>query len=109
MITSAAKVAVLGQTVARQIFSTATNPIGQTIRLGNTLFRHRLTPDQPDDFSIKDFKEIADQVSETNRVMTMFLASIAASPSGLARSGCAWPSGPRPRRCGCSSSWRRSC
>jgi putative ABC transport system permease protein len=143
MITSAAKVAILGQSVAHQIFSTATNPIGQTIRVSNTPFRvagvmeakgagingedmddfviipwttaqrrmvrisylkdvytsaisasaieeakaqitallrqrHHLTLDQPDDFNIKDFKEIADQVTETNRVMTLFLASIAA-------------------------------
>jgi putative ABC transport system permease protein len=143
MIASAAKVAVLGQSVVRQLFSTATNPIGQTIRVSNTPFkvvgvlaakgagingedmddtviipwttaqrrmvrinylkdiwisaasptvieeaktqmtallrqRHRLTQDQPDDFGIKDFKEIADQVSETNKVMTMFLASVAA-------------------------------
>jgi putative ABC transport system permease protein len=143
MVNTAAKVAVLGQSVARQLFSTATNPIGETIRVTNTPFRvvgvlapkgagingedmddfviipwttaqrrmvrinylkdvwvsaatastidaaktqmiallrqrHRLTADQPDDFNIKDFKEIADQVSETNRVMTMFLASVAA-------------------------------
>jgi putative ABC transport system permease protein len=143
MISGAAKVAVLGQSVARQLFSTATNPIGQSIRVSNTPFRvvgvlapkgagingedmddfviipwttaqrrmvrinylkdvwtaavsdtliddakkqmsallrqrHRLTSDQPDDFNIKDFKEIADQVSETNRVMTVFLAGIAA-------------------------------
>jgi ABC-type antimicrobial peptide transport system permease subunit len=40
--------------------------------------RHHLTSDQPDDFNIKDFKEIADQISDTNRVMTLFLACIAA-------------------------------
>ena len=143
MINSAAKVAILGQSVSRQLFSTATNPIGQTIRVSNTPFRvvgimaskgagvsgedmddfviipwttaqrrmvhirylkdvwvsaasagaigeakrqmtallrmrHHLTADQPDDHSIKDFKEIADQVSETNRIMTAFLASVAA-------------------------------
>jgi putative ABC transport system permease protein len=143
MVSSAAKVAVLGNTVAGQLFSTATNPIGQTIRVSNTPFkdvgilakkgagvngedlddfviipwttaqrrmvhinylkdiylsaasadaigeakkqitallrqRHRIAPDQPDDHSIKDFKEIADQVGETNRTMTAFLASVAA-------------------------------
>src|SRR5439155_17812202 len=30
---------VLGQSVAHQLFSTATNPIGQTIRVSNTPFR----------------------------------------------------------------------
>jgi putative ABC transport system permease protein len=142
MINSAAKVAVLGSTVARQLFSTATNPVGQTIRVSNTPFRivgimatkgagvsgedlddfvvipwttaqrrmvqikylrdiwvsaatadgigeakrqvtallrqrHHLTPDQPDDHNIKDFKEIADQISETNNIMTLFLAAVA--------------------------------
>jgi putative ABC transport system permease protein len=142
MISSAAKVAVLGHSVAGQLFSTATNPIGQTIRVSNTPFkvvgvltqkgagvngedlddfviipwttaqrrmvhinylkdiwlsaasadsigeakkqitallrqRHHLLPDAPDDHNIKDFKEIADQVGETNRVMTLFLACVA--------------------------------
>src|SRR4051812_33394306 len=39
MVNSAAKVAVLGHTVAGQLFSIATNPIGQTIRVSNTPFR----------------------------------------------------------------------
>jgi putative ABC transport system permease protein len=142
MINSAAKVAVLGQSVARQLFSTAANPIGQTIRVSNAPFRvvgvlaakgagvngedlddfviipwttagrrmvrinylkdvwisatsadsiaaakaqitallrhrHHVGPDQPDDHNIKDFKEIADQIGETNRVMTVFLACVA--------------------------------
>jgi putative ABC transport system permease protein len=142
MISSAAKVAVLGHSVADQLFSTATNPIGQMIRVSNTPFkvvgvlarkgagvngedlddfviipwttaqrrmvhinylkdvfisatsadsigeakqqitallrqRHHVAADQPDDHSIKDFKEIADQIGETNRVMTAFLACVA--------------------------------
>jgi ABC-type antimicrobial peptide transport system permease subunit len=36
-----------------------------------------VAPGQPDDHNIKDFKEIADQVGETNRTMTVFLASVA--------------------------------
>jgi putative ABC transport system permease protein len=142
MINAAAKVTVLGQSVARQLFSTATNPIGQTIRVSNTPFRvvgvlaakgagvngedlddfviipwttaqrrmvrinylkdvwisavgadsiaeakaqitallrhrHHVAPEQPDDHNIKDFKEIAEQIGETNRVMTLFLACVA--------------------------------
>jgi len=142
MINSAAKVAVLGSSVAKQLFSTATNPVGQTIRVSNTPFRvvgimatkgagvngedlddfvvipwttaqrrmvqiknlrdvwisaasadsigeakrqitallrhrHHLTDDQPDDHNIKDFKEIADQIDETNQIMTLFLAAVA--------------------------------
>jgi len=142
MISSAAKVVVLGHSVADQLFSKAANPIGQTIRVSNTPFkvigvlarkgagvngedlddfviipwttaqrrmvhinylkdiflsaasaeaigeakkqitallrqRHHIQPDQPDDHSIKDFKEIADQVGETNRIMTAFLACVA--------------------------------
>jgi putative ABC transport system permease protein len=142
MINSAAKVVVLGHSVADQLFSTATNPIGQTIRVSNIPFqvvgvlarkgagvngedlddfviipwttaqrrvvhinylkdvwisaasadsigeakrqitallrqRHHVQPDQPDDHNIKDFKEIADQIGETNRVMTAFLACVA--------------------------------
>jgi putative ABC transport system permease protein len=141
-VSSAAKVAVLGHTVAAQLFSSATNPLGQTIRVSNTPFRvlgvlakkgagvngedlddfviipwttaqrrmvhinylkdiyisaasadsigeakrqitellrqrHHIAPEQPDDHNIKDFKEIADQVGETNRVMAAFLACIA--------------------------------
>jgi putative ABC transport system permease protein len=142
--TSAAKVAVLGQTVLKKIFPTSVNPIGQTIRVAGVPFRvvgvmtskgtsvtgsdqddfvvipwttaqhrmlgikhikdmylsavsresigaakkqvtallrqrHRLvTPDQPDDFTIRDYTEVADQVDETNRVMTLLLSTIAA-------------------------------
>jgi putative ABC transport system permease protein len=143
MIASAAKVAVLGRSVAEQLFSTASNPIGQTIRVSNTPFRvvgvlerkgagvngedlddfviipwttaqrrmvnirylkdvwisatsptaigeaksqitallrhrHHVAEGEPDDHNIKDFKEIGDQVNETNRIMTLFLASVAA-------------------------------
>jgi putative ABC transport system permease protein len=142
MINSAGKVAVLGSSVARQLFSSATNPVGQTIRVSNTPFRivgimatkgagvngedlddfviipwttaqrrmvqikhlrdvwisaaspdrigeakeqitallrhrHHLMPEQPDDHSIRDFKEIADQIGETNQIMTLFLAAVA--------------------------------
>jgi putative ABC transport system permease protein len=142
-VTGAAKVAVLGQTVAHQLFSTATNPVGETIRVRNMPFkvvgvltakgmnvtgddqddvvvvpwttaqrrmlgikyikdmyisaaspdaideakaqvtallrqRHRLTPEQPDDHSIRDYTEIADRVKETNKVMTLLLSGVAA-------------------------------
>jgi putative ABC transport system permease protein len=38
-VSGAAKVAVLGQTVARQLFPGTTDPIGQTIRIGNMPFQ----------------------------------------------------------------------
>jgi putative ABC transport system permease protein len=142
-ITGGAKVAVLGQTVLHQLFSSATNPIGETIRLRGSPFkvvgvltakgmnvqgddqddvvlipwttaqrkmlgikyikdmyvsavsretmgdaktqisallrqRHHTAPGAPDDHSFRDYTEIADRVNETNRTMTMLLASVAA-------------------------------
>jgi putative ABC transport system permease protein len=139
---SLAKVAVLGQAVVKELFSAATSPVGQTIRVGGTPFkvvgvlapkggglmgedqddlilipwttaqrkmlgikyikdmyisavtrdsidaakeqitavmrlRHHLMPEQPDDFSIRDYTEIADQVNETNRQLTLLLSSVA--------------------------------
>jgi putative ABC transport system permease protein len=141
-IASQAKVAVLGQAVATQLFGGA-NPVGETIRVNKTPFqvigllsakgtsvtgedqddvilmpwttaqrkmvgikyindmyasavsrdaigaakkqitavlrqRHHLTPDQPDDHSIRDFTEIAESVNATNRVMTLLLSTVAA-------------------------------
>jgi putative ABC transport system permease protein len=40
--------------------------------------RHHLTPGQPDDFSFRDYTEIAESVQETNRLMTLLLSSVAA-------------------------------
>jgi putative ABC transport system permease protein len=142
-VNSAAKVAVLGATVSRELFSGTTNPVGATIRIRSMPFkvigvlapkgtsvtgddqddvvvipwttaqrkmlgikyikdmfvsaidrasigaaksqitavlrqRHKLTPDQPDDHNIRDYTEIAQSVHETNQVMTMLLASVAA-------------------------------
>jgi putative ABC transport system permease protein len=141
-VSSMAKVAVLGQTVSRQLFPGAVNPVGQTIRISGAPFRvlgvlatkgadvtggdqddvvvipwttaqrrmlgiknirdmyisvisreaipaakrqitgvlrqrHGLTPDQPDDHTIRDYTEIADSVNETNQTMTLLLASVA--------------------------------
>jgi putative ABC transport system permease protein len=143
LVAASSKVAVLGHTVAHQLFSGAIDPIGQTIRIANTPFRiigvltpkgtsvtgddqddvvvipwttaqrrmlgikhikdmyvsaqsrdsigaakkqitallrqrHHLTPEQPDDHSIRDYTEIAQSVNETNRVMTLLLSSVAA-------------------------------
>lgn len=39
--------------------------------------RHHLRSDQPDDFSIRDYTEIADAANETNNIMTWLLASVA--------------------------------
>jgi putative ABC transport system permease protein len=142
-VASTAKVAVLGRTVVRQLFASATNPIGETIRVNKTPFRvvgvlsakgasvggddqddvvlmpwttaqrkmagikyindmfasavdrssiglakkqisallrqrHHLTADQPDDFNIRDFTEIAEAVKSTNQVMTLLLSTVAA-------------------------------
>jgi putative ABC transport system permease protein len=40
--------------------------------------RHRLAPDQPNDFTIQTQEEVAQAATETSRVMTFLLASIAA-------------------------------
>ncbi|MEX0594195.1 MAG: ABC transporter permease [Balneolaceae bacterium] len=40
--------------------------------------RHRLAPDQPNDFTVQTQEEIAEMATETSRVMTLLLASIAA-------------------------------
>ncbi|MDD5541921.1 MAG: ABC transporter permease [Acidobacteriia bacterium] len=141
-ITSANKVAVLGQTVVDQLFPDGQSPIGQTMRIRGNPYkivgvfeekgtsvtgqdqddiiiipwttaqhkmlgirwikdmyisvvsreaigmakqeitamlrqRHHLRPDQPDDFSIRDYTEIADMANETNRIMTLLLATVA--------------------------------
>jgi putative ABC transport system permease protein len=142
-VASSGKVAVLGKTVVRQLFSGAVNPIGETIRVNKMPFRvvgvlgskgasvggddqddvilmpwttaqrkmagikyindmfasavnreslpvakkqistllrqrHHLTSDQPDDFNIRDFTEIAESVKATNQVMTLLLSTVAA-------------------------------
>ncbi len=134
---------MVGQRAASELFSSSTNPIGQTIRIGGLPFevvgllaakgasvtgddqddvvlipwttaqrrvlgikyikdmfvsagsrdtieeakkqvtallrqRHHLTGDQPDDFSFRDYTEIAESVNETNRLMTLLLSSVAA-------------------------------
>jgi putative ABC transport system permease protein len=141
-ISSAEKVAVLGQTIVDQLFPEGKNPVGETIRIRGNPYkvvgvletkgssvtgfdqddniiipwttaqrkvlgirfikdmyisvvtrdqigmakeqitslmrqRHHLRPDQPDDFSIRDYTEIAEMVNETNRIMTLLLASVA--------------------------------
>jgi putative ABC transport system permease protein len=40
--------------------------------------RHHLAPDAPDDHSIRDFTEMAEQVNQTNRLMTVLLSTVAA-------------------------------
>jgi putative ABC transport system permease protein len=40
--------------------------------------RHRLAPDQEDDFTVQTQEEVAQMATETSRVMTLLLASIAA-------------------------------
>jgi putative ABC transport system permease protein len=141
-ITSASKVAVLGQTIVDQLFPEGNDPIGKTIRIRGNPYkvvgvfepkgssvtgqdqddciiipwttaqrkmlgirwikdmyisvitreaiptakneitallrqRHHLRQDQPDDFSIRDYTEIADMVNQTNYIMTMLLATVA--------------------------------
>jgi len=141
-ISSAEKVAVLGQTIVDQLFPEGKEPVGETIRIRGNPYkvvgvleskgssvtgydqddnivipwttaqrkmlgiryikdmyisvvsreqigmakdqitslmrqRHHLRPDQPDDFSIRDYTEIAEMVNETNRIMTLLLASVA--------------------------------
>jgi putative ABC transport system permease protein len=40
--------------------------------------RHHILPGEPDDHSIRDFTEMAERVNETNRLITVLLASVAA-------------------------------
>ncbi len=141
-ITSATKVAVIGQTIVDQLFPDGEDPIGKTIRIRGNPYRvlgvfepkgssvtgqdqddciiipwttaqrkmlgiiyikdmyisvisreaipmakeqitallrqrHHLRPEQPDDFSIRDYTEIADMVNQTNQIMTLLLATVA--------------------------------
>src|SRR5215510_10289880 len=39
--------------------------------------RHKLTPGQPDDFSVRNMSDVAEAANETNSIMTMLLGSIA--------------------------------
>lgn len=39
--------------------------------------RHKLTPNQENDFSVRNMTDVADAADETNRIMTMLLGSIA--------------------------------
>ncbi len=39
--------------------------------------RHKLTGNQPDDFSVRNMSDVAEAASETNSIMTILLASIA--------------------------------
>jgi len=141
-VTTAANVAVIGETVRRNLFA-ATDPVGKTIRIGNLPFtvvgvlvakgqspamsedqddtiivplttlqkkitgqpwlrfvmvsaksrsgsyeakqqiegllrdRHRIRPEQDDDFTVRNLADMADLASEASKVMTGLLASIA--------------------------------
>lgn len=39
--------------------------------------RHKLTPNEPDDFTVRNMTDIAEAANETNSIMTLLLASIA--------------------------------
>jgi len=141
-VTNAANVAVIGETVRKNLFAT-TDPIGKTIRIGNLPFvvvgvlvakgqspamsedqddtilvplttlqkkitgqpwlrfvmvsaksrsgsyaaqqqieallrdRHRMRPEQANDFTVRNLADMADLASEASKVMTALLASIA--------------------------------
>ncbi|HEY7404241.1 MAG TPA: ABC transporter permease [Candidatus Angelobacter sp.] len=141
-VTTAANVAVIGETVRKNLFAT-TEPVGKTIRIGNLPFkvvgvlvakgqspamsedqddtiivplttlqkkitgqpwlrfvmvsaksrsgsyaaqqqiqallrdRHRIRPEQEDDFTLRNLADMADLASEASKVMTALLASIA--------------------------------
>ena len=141
-VTTAANVAVIGETVRKNLFAT-TEPVGKTIRIGNLPFkvvgvlvakgqspamnedqddtivvplttlqkkitgqpwlrfvmvsaksrsgsyaaqqqieallrdRHRIRPDQENDFTVRNLADMADLASEASKVMTALLASIA--------------------------------
>jgi len=40
--------------------------------------RHRIAPGQPDDFMVRNLTDVADAAQQTNQIMTLLLASIAA-------------------------------
>ncbi|HKZ79313.1 MAG TPA: ABC transporter permease [Pyrinomonadaceae bacterium] len=39
--------------------------------------RHKLTPNEPDDFTVRNMSDVADAANETNNIMTLLLSSIA--------------------------------
>jgi putative ABC transport system permease protein len=51
---------------------TAQNQISELLRQ-----RHKLTPNQPDDFTVRNMSDIAEAANETNSIMTILLGSIA--------------------------------
>jgi putative ABC transport system permease protein len=140
-VKSAARVIVIGQTIADNLFS-GMDPVGQTVRITNLPFRvvgvmtskgqdpqgrdqddiafapytavqkkilgsqrlqvayvsaisqdatytaqnqitellrqrHKLTPNEPDDFSVRNMSDVAEAANETNSIMTILLGSIA--------------------------------
>jgi putative ABC transport system permease protein len=118
-VDGATKVALLGQTVAQNLFGAA-DPIGQTIRIKKVPFtvvgvllgtsqanaravgtilvkileasamkpaegeirallrqRHRLQPDQDDDFTLRNLSELLESQEAASRVLSLLLAAIA--------------------------------
>ena len=51
---------------------TAQNQITELLRQ-----RHKLTPNQPDDFTVRNMSDVAEAANETNSIMTILLGSIA--------------------------------
>ena len=51
---------------------TAQNQITELLRQ-----RHKLTPNEPDDFSVRNMSDVAEAANETNSIMTILLGSIA--------------------------------
>ena len=81
--------------------------------------RHRIRPEQPDDFTVRNLADMADLASEASKVMTGLLASIAgvsllvggigimnimlvSCVSVRAKSASAWPLGPQRAMCNAS-------
>ncbi|HLA12936.1 MAG TPA: ABC transporter permease [Pyrinomonadaceae bacterium] len=51
---------------------TAQNQITELLRQ-----RHKLTPNEPDDFTVRNMSDVAEAANETNSIMTLLLGSIA--------------------------------
>ncbi len=60
-----------------QVFDSESMEIAQARITDLLRERHRLAPGQPDDFTVQTQEEVAEMATETSRVMTFLLASIA--------------------------------
>jgi putative ABC transport system permease protein len=93
-VASMAKVAVLGQTVVRQLFGAATNPVGATIRVNKTLFRvigvlaakgTSVTGEDQDDVVLMPWTTAQRKMVGVTYINDMYVSAINRESIGLAK------------------------